>query len=155
MRSVTSFDEWLPRWIDDENAFNDIVVPLSPEASLRLIDLLRAWWEHLAKYEADLLLPPDDHSIWGAHDYIAGLIIRDHLGKAISHVDPMLLGKIESAVAEVDQRLTDFTVRDEDGCTERVDGRVDSSRGWWWKRIPIRGPIRDELQLHYGHQAQG
>ncbi|GAA0911084.1 hypothetical protein [Virgisporangium aurantiacum] len=152
---MTGFDEWLPRRVAAADALllDDIVVPVSPETSRGLVDVLRSWWEHLAKFEADLLLPPDDHSIWGAHDYVAGLIIRDRLAGAISRLDPTLAGRIDSAVSEVDRRFTDFTEHDDDGCTGRVDGRVDPGRGWWWRRVPIRGPIREELRLHYGHQG--
>src|SRR4029450_12260803 len=92
VRSVMGFYEWLPQHIDDANVsrLNEIVVPASPETGLGLIDLLRAWWEHLSKFEADLFLPSDDRSIWGAHDYIAALILRDLLAKAVSRVDPSL-----------------------------------------------------------------
>jgi hypothetical protein len=154
VRSVTSFNEWLPRRIDEANVLrlNEIVVPISPETSLGLIDLLRAWWEHLHKFEADLLASPDDRLIWGAHDYIAALIIRDHLAKAMLRVDPVLKHQADSVISEVDRRFTDFTEHDEDGCTERIEGRIDPSRDWWWKRVPKRGPVREEMQRYYGHE---
>ncbi len=153
--SVTAFNEWLSHRVSDADAllFNAVVVPVSPRASLGVMDLLRAWWEHLSKFEADLSLPSGDRSIWGAHDYIAALILRDHLAAAISRIDPIRKSQIESVVAEIDQLFIEFTERDDDGCIERADGRQDPGRGWWWKRIPGRGPVRAEFGVHYGHGA--
>ena len=152
---MTDFNEWLSRRIGDADAvlLNAIVVPVSPDTGLGLTDLLGAWWEHLSKFEADLSLSLDDHSVWGVHDYIAALIIRDHLARAMLRVEPILVGQVESVVAEVDRQFMDFTECDEDGCTERTDGRKDLSRGWWWKRVPMRGPVREELRLSYGHES--
>jgi hypothetical protein len=152
---MTTFDEWLRRHIDnaDVGRLNEIVIPVSAEDSLGLIDLLRAWWEHLSKFEADLSASSDEHLIWGAHDYIAALILRDLAAKGIARVDVGLRSQIESAVSGIDRRFIDLTVDDKDGCTERVDGRVDPSRGWWWKRIPRCGPIHEEMRLYYGHSA--
>lgn len=91
----------------------------------------------------------------GAHDYIAPLIPRDRLAEAISRVDPLRKDQIELVVTEIDQLFIDFTERDNDGCIERADGRQDPSRGWWWRRVPARGPVRAELGVHYGHGTNG
>ncbi|MGC5033949.1 hypothetical protein [Micromonospora sp. DT229] len=154
---MTAFNEWLSHRVSDADSllFNTVVVPVSPNISLGAMDLLRAWWEHLSKFTADLSVPPGDRSIWGAHDYIAALILRDRLAAAISRVDPTRRYRIESVVAEIDQLFMDFTEPDNDGCIERVDGRQDSSRGWWWKRVPARGPVRAELRIQYGHETNG
>lgn len=45
VKPVVSFNEWLRERIDDADALslNEIVVPVSPENGLGIIDLLRAW----------------------------------------------------------------------------------------------------------------
>ena len=114
----------------------------------------RAWWEHVSKLEGDLTAPTDDRSICGAHDFVATLVVRDLAADGLPRIAPDLRAPAELALHEVDQRFLSYTEPDDDGCTERIDGRVDPHRGWWWRRIPKSGPIHEEIRQYYGHSVR-
>lgn len=137
----------------DVTRINGVVVPASPDRSLGLADLVGAWREHLLKFESDLLVAADDRSTWGAHDYVAALVIRDLIAQGVALVSLDLRSRIERAVAELDQRFTNFSEPDPEGYTERIDGRSKPDRGWWWHRIPKNGPVREEILAYYGRSA--
>ena len=143
------------RWLRERLGETDfarlssITFPASPNRLARLVDMVGAWREHLGKFEADLSAPADDRSVWGAHDYIAALAIRDRVARGLAILDPDIRAGIEPVVAELDQRFADFTEPDVEGCTERIDGRADPDRQWWWQRIPKAGPVREEISLYY------
>lgn len=147
---------WLAEQLagDDIRQLNEVTVAISPSRTLGLADAVRAWWEHVSKLEHDVLLPRDDPSIWGAHDFIAALVIRDVVAAGIARLSMDLKNKLQPAVASTDQRFLDYTEADSDGCIEKIDGRPNSHRGWWWQRAPKTGPIQDEIRLNYGHRAQ-
>ncbi|MFV2111357.1 hypothetical protein ACFHW0_03320 [Micromonospora sp. LOL_025] len=132
---------------------NETVVFASPDRGIGLVDLVEAWREHLSKLEADLLAPSDDRSIWGAHDYVAALVIRDLIAQGVARLGRDRRPRIEPALAALDQRFMNFTEPDMEGYAERVDGRVEPKREWWWSRIPKSGPVREEMLLYYGRSA--
>lgn len=128
---------------------------MSPSRSIGVADAAHAWWKHVSKFEADLTASPDDRSIWGAHDFVAALVIRDAVDEGISRLESDLVRIIKPAISDADQRFLDFTEVDADGSIEKIEGRSAQGRGWWWARIPKRGPIRDEIQRYYGHAKRG
>ena len=152
-QNVAGSLEWLRQWFDEVHAarLNEVAVSMSASRSIGVADLARAWWEHISKLEADLSATPEDQSVWGAHDFVAALVVRDALAKGITRLEGELRQAVEPAVASVDQRFRAFTEPDEDGCIKRVDGRSSEGRGWWWARVPRQGPIHAEMQLYYGH----
>jgi hypothetical protein len=125
-----------------------VTVQVSSQRMLDLANLLQAWKGHVEKIEGDLSLPESDRSLWGAHDFIAALYIRDFLQVGISGLKRVGHEKFDRIVGEIDERFCSYTEVDEIGLAERVDGRSDPNRGWWWRRIPDRGPIRNELSAY-------
>ncbi|MFV2013691.1 MULTISPECIES: hypothetical protein [unclassified Micromonospora] len=147
--------KWLRERLSEADIaqLNETVVSASPGRDIGLVDLVGAWREHLSKLEADLLAPSDDRSIWGAHDYVAALVIRDLIAQGVALLSLDLRPRIEPAVAELDQRFIKFTEPDLEGYAERIDGRVKPDREGWWYRIPKSGPVREEMLLYYGRSA--
>jgi hypothetical protein len=145
--------EWLGRWVDeaDRARLDEASVTLTPSRTIGLAGAVIGWRAHIAKIDADLDKPPDDRSVWGAHDLVAAVILRDIVAETARLVDPALLTRIEPAIAEVDEWFRRITEPDDDGCVERADGRRVEGRDWWWHRIPTRGPIREELRDDWGH----
>lgn len=144
--------EWLRQWVDEGDGarLNAVTVALSPSRSIGLADAVVAWREHVTKIERDLDATPDDRSVWGAHDLVAALVIRDVVAEGTATLDAALLARIEPAVADVDAAFRRITEPDDDGRVAKADGRDVPGRGWWWGRIPRRGPVREELQAYYG-----
>jgi hypothetical protein len=143
------FGQWLSPAVMDELNRSHVVV--APEHVLGVGDLLRAWWEHVNKLVSDLSLPANDRDVWGAHDYLSALIIRDKLADGLSQIDFELGRAVSPAVAEVDLIFEGYAEPDTDGCAYRIDGSSPAAGGWWWKRIPKMGPVRDEIERYYGH----
>jgi hypothetical protein len=145
--------EWLRQWVDEGDGprLDAVTVALSPSRSIGLADAVVAWREHVAKIDRDLTASADDRSVWGAHDFVAALVMRDVVAEGTAMVDPDLRTRIEPAIADVDAGFRRITEPDDDGCLAKVDGRDVPGRGWWWGRIPQRGPVREELQTYYGH----
>lgn len=107
--------------------------------------LVAAWRAHLAKFEDDLLPDPDDRRVWGAHDLIAALCVRDWIAEVSALLPADLRHRYDRTVAVIDDRFRAFTEPDVDGLVERAADFPDSMHDWWWFRIPRTGPVRDDL----------
>lgn len=92
-----------------------------------------------------MLLPDTDMSVWGAYDLIAAYIIRDFLDSALEKLPVDERTKMKALLAEVDGKFIRETENDGNGRAARLDERNLARCGWWWARIPIRGPVRDDL----------
>ncbi|WP_405055943.1 hypothetical protein OG474_24740 [Kribbella sp. NBC_01505] len=139
---------------EDAVRLRAVTVEVAEGRSLDLVELLKAWMVHVAKIESDMSLPSSDRSVWGAHDFIAALYLRDFLGVGLSDLDEDLRARIESAVVEVDHRFSSYTEPDSSRVLQRVDRRKQPDPGWWWRRIPRSGPARDELMLYGGDDPE-
>lgn len=150
---MTESNDLLSRHFDksDLDRLSQVQVAVSGSRSVSLGDLLVAWSGHVEKIESDLVLPDDDRSVWGAHDLIAALYIRDRIQEGTAGLDARLRKNVDEFVSGADERFLSLTEADEQGSAEAVDGRTDAGRGWWWKRIPKAGPIHSELVQYYGH----
>ncbi|MDR2983840.1 MAG: hypothetical protein LBV34_03275 [Nocardiopsaceae bacterium] len=143
-------NDWLARALSPEEVgeLRMVRVQLSSQRMLDLANPLQAWKGHVEKIEGDLSLPESDRSLWGAHDFIAALYIRDFLQVGISGLKRVGHEKFDRIVEEIDERFRSYTEADEIGLAERADGRSGPNRGWWWRRIPDRGLIRIELSAY-------
>ncbi|MFE2698485.1 hypothetical protein ACFXKI_54825 [Streptomyces mirabilis] len=136
--------------IDDLDELERVTVQISSQRNITLTHLLASWKAHVEKLESDLSLPSSDRSVWGAHDLIAALIIRDSIQDGIGALDVTLRSRFGSLLSEIDKRFISFTEPDALLLIEKVDARPKSEREWWWKRIPAAGPTREELILYSG-----
>lgn len=118
--------------------------------------LLYSWHRHIEKFYSDLERDYQDPKIWIEHDYVAALVIRDVLAKAVVLVQPEYRPGIKDVIDEVDQRFRDFTEYESTGIAQRVYGEVVDDPGWWWLTIPKRGIIRDLMSKPwYGLDSSG
>ena len=128
-----------------------VMVRIAPEAISSLYDLLLGWREHVNKLISDLSRDVNDHSVWGAHDLVAALVIRDHVEEGSKFLDGPLRGMVDRFVAKIDKDFEHFTELDGQGSLRRVDGRNVLPDSWWWRRVPASGPVHEELMCYYGH----
>ena len=144
----------LHQWLSETFAANeigllrDMIVQVADQRYLDMANLLQAWKAHVEKLEGDLDLPNTDRSVWGAHDFIAALYMRDFLQSGLADLSDNRPTHIDEVIAKIDARFRSFTEADALGCAERIDGRFELARGWWWHRIPARGPAREDLLQH-------
>lgn len=138
---------WPMGEISEETAarLRNVRVQVSEEDFLDTVDLLMAWRAHVDKLRRDMDYPSSDRSVWGAYDLVAAYFIRDFLASAISILNIEDRVSIEHLVQEVDNRLLLDTEDDSAGLVVRLDQRSPDECGWWWHRIPVRGPVREEI----------
>ncbi len=115
------------------------------EGTSDAIDLAVAWDLHVRKIDADRALPWDDHTVWTEHDLAAALFMRDFVQNALDALPPPVRSRVESVVAGVDEHFRSFTTDDPDRKMSRIAHVEVSTRPWWWRRIPVDGPIAQDL----------
>ncbi|MFF2624830.1 hypothetical protein ACFVUN_03545 [Kitasatospora griseola] len=140
--------EYLPP--DDLRTLDGVVVHLSGQRSITLPHLLDSWKDHVGKLEADLSLTSSNRSAWGAYDLVAALVLRDFIHEKLGTLDATLRSRVEPLLSEIDIRFKSFTEPDDQLRVEMLDARPGSEREWWWKRIPVTGPAREDVILLTG-----
>jgi hypothetical protein len=147
--------EWLHEYLDRGQLaiLDNVGVELDPAKSTALGEMIYAWKIHVTKLIADLSARSDDRSLWGAHDYVAALVIRDAVESGLARLDPSTRGAVLRPLLEIDSIFTDYTEHDGDGCAGRIIDKETTGRSWWWQRIPRRGPVRDEIEMYYGRES--
>lgn len=114
------------------------------------IGLARAWELHVEKIDLDRVLPRSDHTVWTEHDLAAALFMRDFVEHALKLLRPELADKLRRYVAVADSRFRSFTADDSGERMAKIAG-IDTAeistatRGWWWFRVPVSGPIVEDL----------
>jgi hypothetical protein len=121
------------------------VVEVGPGRQLDIPALLEAWRLHVEKMDADLSLPDSDRTVWGAHDLLAALSLRNFVWRAVAALDEGLAAKVSPLLLVIDEKFMSFTEEDASMIIGMVDDLPIDSDQWWWRRIPVRGPIRREL----------
>jgi hypothetical protein len=151
-----SLDEWLMDRLsaEDISRLQEVDVHASEQHSFNLANLVRGWKRHVDKIENDLPLPSSDRTVWGAHDVVAAVSLRSFLQEGLADLDPEIRQRVEHVVSEVDEIFLSYTELDNLGLLEKVDGRSNPDRGWWWRRIPKAGPAREEINLFGGFGAR-
>ncbi|WP_433298428.1 hypothetical protein ACQP2F_43445 [Actinoplanes sp. CA-030573] len=120
-------------------------VVLGESTELDAIDLISAWASHVRKIDTDRALPWEDHSVGNEHDLAAALHIRDFVEQALTALPGPLRQRLADWVAGVDERFSSFTADDPDGKMARIADVDLSGRAWWWRRVPVDGPIVRDL----------
>jgi len=138
----------------DVRCLRDVVVDVTVDNGIDLADLICAWKGHVEKIERDIPLPSSDRTVWGAHDLVAAVNLRSFLQEGLEELNPEIRQRVEHVVDQVDQRFLSYTEIDEFGLLEKLDGRSNSNRGWWWRRIPKTGPVREDIDLFGGSASR-
>ncbi|MYY11981.1 hypothetical protein GT204_24530 [Streptomyces sp. SID4919] len=140
--------EWLGCFLTDMDIrrLEGVSVPVAPERTLGLVELLESWRNHVLRIEAEIGLPDSDRTVWGVYDLIAALTLRSFVSLGMKKTDSDFLGGFRRALDDADSRFIQFTEIDESGIVRRLDGGERSNGEWWWGRVPGMGPIRREVE---------
>jgi hypothetical protein len=115
--------------------------PDKPDA----VALAVAWANQVRKIDSDRSLPWSDRSVWTEHDLAGALFQRDFVEDALNQLRPELARRLRAYVTVADERFRSFTGTDSGERMGRI-ARVDpTGRGWWWFRVPVDGPIAQDL----------
>jgi hypothetical protein len=119
--------------------------------SRTVAELVAGWAAHVRRLAAERDRDAADRDVWTAHDYVAALLIRRFVARALEGLDDAgLRERTAVAVTRVDDELRGFTEPDGRGLVRGFAaddaGTPDPVREWWWSRIPVSGPVRAELE---------
>jgi hypothetical protein len=112
--------------------------------SVALLGVVDSWASQVLRMFRESLDPPgpaDD--AWGADDLVGALLARDRIEGAIVGVGDDSVKPLPT-LAVADELFRVFTVADDDGLMSEVQSATPGEQ-WWWKRVPVTGPIAQDL----------
>ena len=129
------------------------VVNLEPEDPddcdlATVAELLSSWGRRVQRFEDELDKTLDDPTVWIDHDWQGTLYYRDTLAGVLEQLPDRFRRMAEPTVQAMDAHFQRITQVDEDGLLERLfdeDDDHDVGADWWWRRVPVRGPVLDTL----------
>ncbi|GAB3700384.1 hypothetical protein [Nocardiopsis oceani] len=157
MEAEAEVGEWFLRFFAPEelNRLERIPVRVPTGHEFELLGLLGAWYLHVRKLAADLPLPDTDPTAWGIQDVIAALFLRDFVERGLDELGTERTAGVDAAVADVDERFRALTEEDGDGRLALADPDAAGHADWWWRRIPVSGPARRELDTIVAQESTG
>lgn len=123
-------------------SLDHVVVRLSDTREITLTDLIGAWRAHVERIHDEQGF--ERGTGWTAHDLVAALLLRDRVEDALEGQPSAVRSEAQGLLSGPDGMFSAMTVDDVDGLVRRFAENVDAS-GWWWSRLPGRGPIRADL----------
>lgn len=112
------------------------------------LTMTAGWVSHVAKLDSDRALPWTDHSVWTEHDLAAALFIRDFLAHALAELPSVIADRLMQVAAETDAQFLSFTIEDPGRRMDQVADVDGESRGRWWSRVPVDGPVAHFLSRY-------
>ncbi|GAA3014936.1 hypothetical protein GCM10020229_27680 [Kitasatospora albolonga] len=135
-----------------EEFLDGTAVRLSPDRTVRLRELLEFWAQDVARLAAETegaVEGSGRSGRWNAYDMAGALYVRDRVEREIEAAPEELREALALAVRGADERYRSFTEDDPRMLVARNAGDKVEDQGWWWKRLPVAGPVRDDA-LEYG-----
>jgi hypothetical protein len=100
------------------------------------LEQLEGWAGRVLRIYRESTGPLSDGT-WGAYDLVGACHNRD---RAETH----LVGR-SHALEAVDEFFRSFTEEVGSTWVDSLGLPEEKGEGWWWSRVPNRGPVRDEL----------
>lgn len=119
----------------------------SGQPKFRLVNQVATWGYEVQRLsgQLDRSLAERDPAILGAYDLVGALFTRDRAETATAGAPDSVRGRVREVLDGFDAAYRAITVDDaRDEITRAADVRRFRA-GWWWHRIPDRGPVRQEL----------
>jgi len=110
-----------------------------------LASVLASWAVHVQRFEDELDKTLDDHTVWIEYDWQAAQYVRDGVAFALDGAPERLRLIAQPTLAAIDAQFERISQVDEAGLRKRMFNPDDTSDGWWWGRLPVRGPVVDAL----------
>jgi hypothetical protein len=110
---------------------------------------LMGWRVHIERFTRELDTPESaDDLVWNGDDWVGTLIMRDAIEKALHQLSTASRQKVDAWLKGVDDHFRQITepLADPDSLRRHtIKEGLRPSDGWWWTRIPLRGPVRRDL----------
>lgn len=129
------------RWAAIEDV-RRITVDFGP-GQVSLLELVNDWSARVLKFQADLDYDwgDPDPGIWGGDDLVRAYHLRDEIESGLDLLEAATGRRICAPLSATDQLLQSFTLDDADCHLAVLDRTLVTGEGWWWRRIPARGPV--------------
>ncbi|HEX4056806.1 MAG TPA: hypothetical protein VHX87_00650 [Galbitalea sp.] len=105
-----------------------------------LDELVEGWASRVLKVRADMNERDSSGSAWGIDDLVGSYYLRQALQDGIAASPGVAVPRTLEAI---DRLLESFTRDESLTPIRKIDAGIPD--GWWWHRIPTRGPVRDEF----------
>ncbi len=123
----------------------EVLVDLRQGKMMTLKELVEGWHQHVGRLYQERHAHFADKQTWGGHDFVAALHLRSLIAEATDQVSGSALNVTVELVSADDELFKSFTQPDTGGMIERFSSDHFSDTEWWWQRIPISGPVREEF----------
>lgn len=117
----------------------------SAEDTSNLAEVLASWSMHVQRFEDELDKTLEDHTVWIEYDWLSAQYARNALASALDGAPERLRRIAQPSVAAVDAQFERISEVDDAGLLKRMHNSDPTGDGWWWNRVPIRGPVVDAL----------
>ena len=113
----------------------------------QLLNLVASWGYGVRTVVAQLdrSLDERDPTVLAAHDLVGVLFTRDRVERTAALVPEELDDRVRDVLEVFDAEYHAITVDDTSAEVTRVGDVRRFRAGWWWHRVPVRGPVRQEL----------
>lgn len=138
-----------PRYVGIELT-KEIQVSFGPH-QFSLLVLINDWSARVLKFQADLDVNWDDPGpgIWGGDDLVGAYFLRDAIESGLDSLEEVGEGRNVAPLIAVDDLFRTFTEDDGDEKLLVLDRTLTVGSGWWWHRLPVRGPIVQQLTQYF------
>ncbi|WP_431868647.1 hypothetical protein [Nocardiopsis eucommiae] len=151
--------EWFRRYFAPEelDRLEQFPVRIPTGHEFGLLGLLGAWHTHVRRLREDLPLPDAAPSACGVHDLVTALVLRDFVDRGVATLGSERTASVDAALADIDARFRSLTEEDDAGLLALAEPEVEvrTDEQWWWRRIPLSGPARRELDRAAAREQDG
>ena len=111
-----------------------------------LAELINGWSAQVLKFYRDLdsSWRDPDPTIWGGDDLMGTYHLRDAIESGLDLLEAAVGTRKVATLTATDELLRTFTVEDTDSM-KLFDSTIELRSGWWWRRVPARGPVVQQL----------
>ncbi|WP_203725256.1 hypothetical protein [Paractinoplanes durhamensis] len=120
-------------------------VAMGPANTVDALELAAGWAGRVEKFDRDRALPWSDRTVWNEHDLAGALFLRDFLQQALDGLPQPIRQKLAQFVEAADSTFRGYTIDDPDGKMAKIADVDPNGRPWWWRRVPVDGPIVQDL----------
>src|SRR5260370_7970432 len=127
--------------MEDRESLELVTVAMPYGRTKTLAELVNGWDEHVKRLRAEEHRSSEDPSVWGAHDYLAALHLRD-LVIAGADQSPSEIREVAlRLVASVDEAFRAFTEPDSVGVVDGSSADQHSESQSCCKHLPNSVPV--------------
>lgn len=144
--SDTTEEPWSLFGPEDIADIESRAIPFGRDRSVDALQFAAGWAGRVAKIDADRALPWTDGKVWNEHDLAGSLHQRDFLERVLDELPGPLRERLAAWVARADERFRSYTTDDPDQKMAKVADVELAGRPWWWRRVPVDGPIVQDLR---------